>query len=742
MSIYGTSIPEVVFRAIVSSTKPDPNNPDTSKLEKAVKRAEDVRKSLNECVRDFDEAGAQNPEQKNLNNKPEEEPPIHETVNALVGNKNALMFAAEKGWSAGVKFLLQKINVRAVNDTRQTALHFAAMGGNVQCCEVFFTAAPTFLRLQDFSKAGSNVPNKTPLMHAAELGHAAVVEFFCTKLQNEHPLDKKQNGKEDKQIPIATINLVDENGKSALLLAAENQHFAVIQHLLAAKADPCIVVPNELTPQRNAVYPLTLAVRSLADEKEQQAVINSLWHAMRGNDPNAAGLVAQLSVENSPLMKELFEIAVRNCRPLIAEQLIKINPHLIKRMHLYRNQYKESLLFEVLFATKANPEKRLDTLRLLINQCNFDVTVVSSRPEYEGHTVLITAVRSGDVNAVKFLIRNAKVDINQQDNRGRTALVHAVIHGHLNVVNILLETCAIDRVDAGGNTVFHNSQQVEKSNREIRIALISAAFKSKKLDLLEQTNNAKQKVIFYEKLKRTIDEEIKNEQKLRNDLRQKSNTNQSKNKTSASTLKEAKFDSNSLFKQWALYTIQNTEDSDEAVKQKVFFKFVFRGLYLYHQRQSEIYLTHVFCAFQYGLSLFKGGLYGMLNDPVKTNFLDKIFALATVKDVLDQFRLFITELHKDDQALFKQLDLAGIDFNDLRLGDLKKEITNSTPSLGVTIVNSIAGYADNYSTLTSSTAVRQQTATAQLPARGVAGDGTSVASPRVRRLSLDGSGNF
>lgn len=127
--------------------------------------------------------------------------------------KNALMYAAANGHVEIVKLLINNdfTNVNEVDVCNHTALNLAASAGHIDVVRALL------------SKADPNIPDDdycTPLLSAAEHGHAEIV-----KLLIDNHVDKQT---------------IDRTGNTALILAAKNGHAKAVKELLDAQIDPTI----------------------------------------------------------------------------------------------------------------------------------------------------------------------------------------------------------------------------------------------------------------------------------------------------------------------------------------------------------------------------------------------------------------------------------------------------------------------------------------------------------------------
>ncbi len=59
--------------------------------------------------------------------------------------------------------------------------------------------------------------------------------------------------------------------------------------------------------------------------------------------------------------------------------------------------------------------------------------------EAKGKVALHFAVARGDLDVVKHMIENLKLDINVKDNEGNNSFFTAIEHGHLSIVQYFIE---------------------------------------------------------------------------------------------------------------------------------------------------------------------------------------------------------------------------------------------------------------------------------------------------------------
>jgi len=281
---------------------------------------------------------------------------------------------------------------------------FAAAGGHENCTKELIAlgadvnaiarATPDYLeKLEKMIEDGQvnpdddpNVDGVTALHVAAQGGHKAVVDSLI-----EHKAD---------------VTVLDDEQRSALLLAVQGNYGEVAHELVKAGADPNT---------------------SFKDKEDEEH--NLLFDAVMVENNDFANLLiekgADLYHQDNKKVTTLLQASHRGLTD-VAENLV--NKHL---------------------NDKKNKEKPY-----------------IDEPSEDGITPLIAACSEGHEEIVKLLITTAKADVNAKDKDGTNALMAAAARGHVTVVTELVKAGAnVNEQNSDGHTAlmfaYNGKNQVE-----------------------------------------------------------------------------------------------------------------------------------------------------------------------------------------------------------------------------------------------------------------------------------------
>ena len=175
---------------------------------------------------------------------------------------------------------------------------------------------------------------------------------------------------------------------------------------------------------------------------------------------------------NSDIVKKLILI--------IQEYHHHINEFLIQNK--FKKEYQETF---VEFCFFKNDIKLIESL-LKLKDFDFNL-------KYDNQTLLIHAIEKGNIEIIKLLINNPKVDINQKLNYGwfeKNALIYAIEKGNLDIIKLLLNNPKINinqKFNGDKNALIY---AIEKGNLDI----IKLLLNNPKIDI-------NQKLIYFYNLK-------------------------------------------------------------------------------------------------------------------------------------------------------------------------------------------------------------------------------------------------
>ena len=221
------------------------------------------------------------------------------------------------------------------------------------------------------------------------------------------------------------INIQDENGETALMLASKNGHIQVVELLLKEHADVNIQNQDGLTAIMLAIENVrTQVVEILGEQVDDDIQDENAMIILMVASQSSHTQVAEL------LLKEHADIDDIRAK-VVMLMLASINGHtdIVKLLFKEIDVQSEGIQLALMFASYyGNVE---------IVQCLKERVGVKIQDESE-MTAIMCASSNGHPQVVELLLKD-NGDVNAQNENGWTALMKASQNGHTQVVELLLK---------------------------------------------------------------------------------------------------------------------------------------------------------------------------------------------------------------------------------------------------------------------------------------------------------------
>ena len=382
-------------------------------------------------------------------------------VNARGEGCTALHYAAIRGHAGVVKALLDAgADVNATDDCGETALHNAAKKDNQAIVTALISAGAnvnatnkegnTALQLATDRYSAANVDlyvvrallNAGANVECDSLGFLSSVTGELADLQGEIQASRnlisaaQSDNVGDVQAALdkrAIVNATDNDGRTALQLAALNGREGVVKALLAAGAD----VNKTDKDSRTALH--------YAARHDDASVVQALIAA-------GADVSAQDKCESTPL-----HLAAENGHEEVVRALIE------RGADVTATDKKGKTALQL-----AAANGHVDVVRALLNaganvECDslnspeqhYDDKLAGLRTQIKASRDLIDAVKTGNIDAVTEALENRAI-VNARDKYGEKALDLAAENGHAEVVRALIAAGAnANATNEDGETALH-----------------------------------------------------------------------------------------------------------------------------------------------------------------------------------------------------------------------------------------------------------------------------------------------
>ena len=425
-------------------------------------------------------AGANTARQPELHDRPEpEDYDDEEDENDGRYDADALVLASRRGLTGIVEMLLDHGAPAALqNDYGECPLLIATKSGHEDIVRILLSRAPSSVDMED--DGGDTALSIALDDDMVEITRLLLQEgkfLGSNECLEECFLDSVQDGRTGVlgimlQRKLVDPNLIQKDGRTPLLLAAENGHGAVVKQLLdTGRVDADTKNEDGWTPLLLAAHNGHEAVvkqlldtgRVDADTKNNNGWTPLLLAAENGHEAVVKQLLDTGRVDSDAKNKDgrtpLFQAAM-NGHGAVVKQLLdtsKVNPNWTDYngrtpLLLAAHNGHEAVVKQLLDTGKIGPNLILKdgTTALLCAAQNGHEAVVkllldTSRvypdlADYNRRTPLLLAARNGHKAVVKQLLDTGKVNPDSKNEGGWTPLLCAAENGHEAVVKQLLDT--------------------------------------------------------------------------------------------------------------------------------------------------------------------------------------------------------------------------------------------------------------------------------------------------------------
>ncbi|XP_071086322.1 ankyrin-3-like, partial [Haliotis cracherodii] len=387
---------------------------------------------------------------------------VREDINTKDKNGvTPVMLAARAGHGELVDFLVKKgADMTLVNNDGDNILHQACRGGDVETVEIVL--AQNKLDINRRNKNG-----ETPVMMAARAGHGELVDFLVKKgadmsiVNNDgdnilHQACKGGDMETVKKVLAQNkldINRRSKNRETPVMMAASAGHGELVDFLVNTGADMSLVntggdnilhqacrVGDEETVRR-VIAQSKLDINSRSKNSETPVMIAA-----------KAGYVKLVVF----LMKKRADMSLANkCGENILHQAcrggdIETVREVLAQDKLDINSSSKNGETPVMMAARAGYVELVD---FLVKK-GADMSLVNSG----GDNILHQACRGGDIETVKTVLAQDKLDINSRSKNGETPVMMAARAGYVELVDLLVKKGGdMSLVNNSGDNILHQA---------------------------------------------------------------------------------------------------------------------------------------------------------------------------------------------------------------------------------------------------------------------------------------------
>ncbi|XP_048251521.1 serine/threonine-protein phosphatase 6 regulatory ankyrin repeat subunit A-like [Haliotis rufescens] len=372
--------------------------------------------------------------------------------------KTAAMFAAESGDADMFTLMSKGCDLSVKDDEKNSILHFACTGGNVDIVESIFAQNKA-----NFN--GRNISQETPVIRAALNGHKAVFDLLVSK--------------------GCDLTVTDEYGDNILHVACDGGNAQIVEYLVSHNivdinsADYVDRTPVMLAVLKGHKAVFDLLVRKGCDLTVEDVFGNNILHVAcdGGNvqiveyivSHNIVDINSADYVDRTPVMlavlkghKAVFDLLVsKGCDLTVTDEYgdnilhvacdggnAQIVEYIVSHNIVDINSADYVRRTPVMVAVLKGHKEVFD---LFVSK-GCDLTV----KDKNGDNILHVACDGGNVQIVEYIVSHNIVDINSADYVRRTPVMLSVLKGHKEVFDLLVNKgCDLTEKDKNGDNILH-----------------------------------------------------------------------------------------------------------------------------------------------------------------------------------------------------------------------------------------------------------------------------------------------